>query len=532
MPLDNIRNSIFGGGNVQQFQVTKPQVTERDFYVHPKNREDMESIVKGIQNADRFGEMGYAGILLLGPPGTGKTLGVQYVAYKTGSKFIDAGTVADPGQVRALYDFARAEVQRDPSSKVLVFFDEIDKFSSRDNIIDPTQSSTLNQLLMQLDGTKANHYIFTFGATNKPDNLDNALRRGKRFGKEIEFFPPDEMGRYEILKIHADRERKKHQFEVKEDDLKELAKITYGYTGADLSAILTEAFAYANLSDRTRIEFGDLAYAVGKIKPAAIRDMPFVEPTHKLEDIAGYDSHKEVLRRIVGSQDSSKVLIYGPDGNGKTSMAEALAGSYGYNLVIVSASTPLEGIVGETEKKIGRYLDRAKQLAPCVLVFDKVDSLIEPRHVSSWRSSWTGILEARLSRKLDGVHVIATVTDPTKLRPTFLQIFGNRLYVPKPSEADQEKIWAYYLSKEGIKDVDPAELVKSNPRLCCVDFGQIMNQIKIFSLPKTQETLTTLTKRKVIDGEEGTDWEKIVREVGDCAHDYEQAKDLIGVEKK
>jgi len=523
MPLGNIGEAVRGQPT---FEVIDPKITEKDLYIHPKNKEDIESVIKGIERADRFGEMNYSGILCLGPPGTGKTITVQYMAYRTKAKFINVESFSGPDYIKALYDFAGKQTE-DNKRKVLIFVDEIDRVSSRDDIIDPSQASTLNQFLMRLDGVKSNQNIFTFGATNKPDKLDNALRRGKRFGKEIEFWPPDEDGRYNILKIHADPCIKKHKFEVKDKDLKELSKITYGYTGADLSAILTEAFAYANYKDRLKIEFSDLEYALKKIKPAAIRDMPFVEPSVTLDDIAGYENHKEILKRIIDSNNSSVTLLYGPDGNGKTKMTEALAKNYGYNFVIVPASSPLEGIVGQTEKKIEKYFDRAKQLAPCILVFDKIDALVEPKDTSSWRTSWTGVIESRLGRPADGVHTFAIATNPRVLRDTLMQLFGSRIYVPTPCKEDRKKIWDYYLCKENIDlnkvKIDTEKLASVDRELSCVDIRQIIDKVRNFGLSPSEEIYLELTKEEPTDGAD-EDWASVKKEIGDMVTDYTQVK--------
>jgi len=496
-------------------------ITDKDVYIHPKLKEDLEGLIANIQRSELFGkEMGYSGILFTGPPGTGKTLYAQWIVNLTGAVFYDIGLVTSPDHIRQVYQTARES--RKNNKSVILFMDEVDRFSNREDIADPAQAVTLNQLLMELDGTTPNQGIYTIAASNKPEKIDNALRRPGRFGKEIYFLPPDEKGRLEILRIHA--YNKDHKFEVNEDDLKDFAKITYGYTGADLKGVLIEAFVHANLGNRIKIEYKDLEYAFKKIKPSAIRDMPFKEPQLKLDDLCGYDIHKEVLRKIVESPGYDLILFYGPDGNGKTAFAESLAGEYGYNFIVVNASQPLDKFVGETEKMLSKYFERAKQLSPSILLFDKVDALVEPKGTTSWRSSWTGLLESKLAQPLDGVTVIATLCDPTLLNDTFIGMFTHKVCFDYPNQDDQIKLWQKYIGKD--TEINVNVLTYKNDQLSCRDITQICKRIKDFNLPQTQEVyLDVLEAHKTLRNDE--DYEEMRMRYGDSVLEYQQIKHIL-----
>jgi len=517
-----ISDNLGKGTTIQPVEIN---ITDKDIYMHPKLQKDLDGIIANIQRPAVFGsEMGYSGILFTGPPGTGKTLYAQWMAYKTGVKFFDIGLVTGPDYVRKAYEQVRA-TRDELNQPVILFMDEVDRFSSREDIVDPSQSATLNQLLMEMDGTASNIGIYTIAASNKPEKIDNALRRPGRFGKETYFLPPDERGRLEILRIHA--YNKDHKFEVEERDLEELSKITYGYTGADVKGVLIEAFVHANLNNRTKVEYGDLGYAFKKIKPSAIRDMPFKEPSIELDDLCGYEMQKEVLTRIMDYRREGLILFYGPDGNGKTSFAEATAGKYGYNLIVVSASDPEDKFVGETGKKISKYIERAKQLAPSILLFDKIDALVEKKGVMSWRGSWTGLLESKLSQPTEGVTVMATVCDPTVLNETFLGMFPHKILVDKPTNEDQIKIWGKYL---GDAEIDSEKLVAQNGKLSCRDISQICQRVIDFGLPQTQEVYThILSAYETLDG--GLDYADIRKKIGDSVSEYESVKDLIEEKK-
>ena len=166
--------------------------------------------------------------------------------------------------------------------------------------------------------------------------------------------PPDVKGRLAILEIHA--YKKGHNFKIEEEQLKQIAGKTFGYTGADLRGLLNEIFVEAAINKRRKIEDGDVAYGLKHTMPSAIKDMPFKEPTKKLSDLVGYAAHKEVLRKIVEKNNGANMLFYGPPGTGKSLFAEALAGEYGYNLMFVSGSELESKWVGETKEQIGRSL--------------------------------------------------------------------------------------------------------------------------------------------------------------------------------
>ena len=193
-----LRNNLLKQVDIKPFQ---PHVTEEHYFVHPKLKRDFDGIMATLKNIDDFGtEMGDRNYILTGSPGTGKTLGVMYIATCLGFPVYDGKTVMTAQTVAGTFSHLREQAKKKP---LILIVNELDKYSSREELVDPGQQQTLNQLLDELDGTESNHGIFIFGTTNKPNALDPALRRPKRFSKEVYFMPPDKDGRLAILKIHA-----------------------------------------------------------------------------------------------------------------------------------------------------------------------------------------------------------------------------------------------------------------------------------------------------------------------------------------
>jgi transitional endoplasmic reticulum ATPase len=512
-----IRNNMKGANSIEPLM---PEIGDSNYHVPEKLKEDLEGIAATITNIDKFGKkMGHRNYLMSGPPGTGKTLGVQYLSTKLGIPIYDGKNVSNAQQIAQVYDTLRKSVKGGEQKAILVL-DEVDRFSSRDDVVDPTQQQAINQLLAEMDGVDSNHGIFVFGMTNKPNKIDNALRRPGRFSKEIEFMPPNKNGREVILSIHA--YQMGHTFEVDTDDLAYAAEKTFGYTGADLRGLLDEAFTSTVLRDKgVEVTREDFDKALKKTKPSALRDMPFREPERVLSDIGGYESHKEIMRRIFNKTGGSMSLFYGGPGTGKTDFAEALAGEYGLNFIVVSGSEPEDKFVGETGKKIDKYLIRAKQLAPCILLFDEMDALVSKKGMMSWKDSWTGLLQSKLSKPIEGVNIIGTMNRPDLISDTFLQRFPHRVYFGMPTPEEQAEIWGKYLP-EGV---DSAELVAANNRLTGRNIAHAVTLAREYDLEPSVEIYKHLTAGDCPP--EDVDYAQIRKKVGDSVLDFNNVQKFL-----
>lgn len=266
-------------GNSQAFNFTKsrakmfsqdmPKVTFNDVAGIDEVKEELKEIVEFLKNRQKFIEMGARipkGVLLVGPPGTGKTLlgraiageaGVPFL-YVSGSEFVEMFVGVGAARVRDLFEQAKR------NAPCIVFIDEIDAVGRHRGAGlgggHDEREQTLNQLLVEMDGFEINSGIIVIAATNRPDILDPALQRPGRFDRQIFVGVPDVKGREEILKIHAKNKKIDPNL-----DLKELAKRTPGFTGADLENMLNEASLIAVRKGKKYIELEDCEEAIEKV---------------------------------------------------------------------------------------------------------------------------------------------------------------------------------------------------------------------------------------------------------------------------
>jgi transitional endoplasmic reticulum ATPase len=485
----------------------EPNVTDKDYFIPEAMKRDLEGLLTTIQNISDFGEMGHRNFLFSGLPGTGKTLGVMYVATKLQGLVHDAKSIGSAEDVQSLFKDLR-ETAKTKNKPIFLIVNEIDKFSNRSTLIDPSQRAFLNTLLDEMDGFEKNDNIYIIGTTNRPNDLDPALRRPGRFDREIEFLPPDLKGRLAILEIHA--YNKKHNFKITKDQLKKVSEKTFGYTGADIRGLLSGIFEESMIHKRKEVSDEDIAYGLKHTMPSAIKDMPFKEPTIKLADLVGYEAHKEVLKRIIEKNNGANMLFYGPPGTGKSVFSEALAGEYGYNLIYVSGSELESKWVGETKDRLAEVYKRAKSLAPCIITLDEIDSFIETKGSISHQKEQTGYMQSVFSKPIDGVWVIATTNNPQFLRPVMIDRFMFKLYFGLPGKDEIRQLLKKYLpEKINLDDI------KLEHPVSCRDVWSAGNKAKTYGVddPKGISSFLNITR-----GEE--DYKKVIGQIGDDVADY------------
>ncbi len=495
----------------------EPSVGDQDYYVPEALKNDLEGIALTIKNIQDFGNMGDRNFLFSGPPGTGKTLGVHYLATSVDGIVYDGKTVnsADAirdtfSQLRALANEEKEKAEREKRTPKPIFFviNEVDKFAKREQIVDPMQQATLNALLDEMDGYDRNDNLYIVGSTNLPDSLDIALRRPGRFSKEVEFLPPDKAGRLRILEIHA--YNKGHNFKLQQQDLEEVASKTFGYTGADLSGLLNEAFVEALRHGRKKVLEEDLEHGFSKTKPSAIRDMPYKEPNVKFKDLAGYDVHKALLKRIVEGNNGSLMLFYGPPGTGKSIFAEALAGEYGYNLIFISGSELESKWVGESKDRLATVYERAKQLRPCIITFDEIDTFIETKGMVTHQKEQTGYMQSIFSKPEEGIYLIATTNNPHYLKDAMLDRFPFKLYFPLPVGSEQKAVWKKYLPA----NINPAQMIQEG--LSCRAIAQACMKADTYG-KVTPDAVNRLLSGKQFDDSQ---YKTLADKIGDDVKDF------------
>ncbi len=261
--------SRFGHARTRTLSDQGKKVTFRDVAGAEEEKEELQEIVEFLKDPQKFTSLGARipkGVLLVGPPGTGKTLiakavageaGVQFLSI-SGSDFVELYVGVGASRVRDLFDQAKK------SAPAIVFIDEIDAVGRQRGTGlgggHDEREQTLNQLLVEMDGFASNEGVIVLAATNRQDILDPALLRPGRFDRQIYVGLPDIKGREEILKVHA-REKPLAEDVV----LRDVAKATSGFTGADLENLLNEAALLAARQDRRFLAMTDLHEAMLKV---------------------------------------------------------------------------------------------------------------------------------------------------------------------------------------------------------------------------------------------------------------------------
>lgn len=248
---------------------TSNKVRFKDVAGTEEEKEELAEIVEFLKAPKKFTSLGARipkGILLVGPPGTGKTLlaracaGEANVPFITisGSDFVEMFVGVGASRVRDLFDQAKK------NKPCIVFIDEIDAVGRQRGAGlgggNDEREQTLNQLLVEMDGFEPNEGIIVLAATNRSDVLDPALMRPGRFDRQIYVNVPDVKGREGILKIHS-----KNKPLDEGVDFKTLAKITVGFTGADIENMLNEAAILAARAGRPKITMTDITEGINKV---------------------------------------------------------------------------------------------------------------------------------------------------------------------------------------------------------------------------------------------------------------------------
>lgn len=228
---------------------------------------EVMEIIDFLKSPKKYKEIGATiprGVLLVGPPGTGKTLLAKAIAgeagvhflYASGSEFIEKYVGVGAQRVRELFESAKKE------APAILFIDEIDAIGKQRTGAEGTdeRDQTLNQLLVEMDGMEENNGLIIIAATNRPEILDKAFLRKGRFDRKVAISLPDTKGREEILYVHAKKKRLSTSV-----SLKDIAKKTHGFSGADLYAVLNESALLAVRNNRNEIITEDIEEAIDRV---------------------------------------------------------------------------------------------------------------------------------------------------------------------------------------------------------------------------------------------------------------------------
>ena len=283
-----------------------------------EEKEEVKEIVEFLKAPHKFTQMGARiprGVLLVGPPGTGKTLLAKAIAGEanvpfftiSGSDFMELFVGVGASRVRDLFDKAKK------ASPCIVFIDEIDAIGRQRGTGmgggNDEREQTLNQLLVQMDGFETNEGIIIIAATNRADILDPALLRPGRFDRQVYIHVPDVKGREEILKVHA--RNKKFDSTV---DFKQIARITSGFTGAEIENLLNEAAILATRDNKTSISMKDITEGIDKVTMGPQKKSRVV--TERDKKITAYhEAGHAIVGRLVQNNEPIHEVSIVPRGN-------------------------------------------------------------------------------------------------------------------------------------------------------------------------------------------------------------------------
>ena len=318
-----LRSTMGGGGKVMSFGKTKAKVSTNvkvrfsDVAGAEEEKEELAEVVEFLKNPKKFSDLGAKipkGVLLVGPPGTGKTLFAKAVAGEagvpffsvSGSDFVEMYVGVGASRVRDLFDLAKR------NQPCIIFIDEIDAVGRQRGAGlgggNDEREQTLNQILVQMDGFDTNEGIIVIAATNRADVLDNALLRPGRFDRQIYVNLPDVKGREAILKVHA-----RNKPLAPDVNFKVIARITSGFSGADLANLLNEAAILAARAGKTMIGNLELYEAINKVIMGPQKKSRVVTEADK-RSTAYHESGHAILAKLCENCDNVQEVSIIPRG--------------------------------------------------------------------------------------------------------------------------------------------------------------------------------------------------------------------------
>jgi transitional endoplasmic reticulum ATPase len=502
-----------------------PRTTYEDIGgLHEEIQRIREMVELPLRHPELFQRLGIEppkGVLLHGPPGCGKTLLARAVANESEANFF---SINGPEIMSKFYGESEARLremfqQAQKNSPSIIFIDELDAIApKREEVTGEVERRVVAQLLALMDGLAGRGNLIVIGATNRPDALDPALRRPGRFDREIEIGVPDKSARYEILQIHT------RGMPLAEDvDLKKLAAMTHGYTGADLAALCRETAMKAlrrylpeinleeerippNVLEKMEIRMEDFTNAYKEITPTAMREVYIEVPTVHWDQIGGLEEVKKELREAVewpmknpevftrmGIRPPKGILLFGPPGCGKTLLARAVATESEANFITIKGPEVFSKWVGESEKAIREVFRKGRMAAPAVIFFDEIDSLVPRRGMGYADSGVTERVISQLLTEMDGILaledivIIAATNRPDIVDPAILRPgrFDRLIYVPEPDQKARLEIFKLYTKEMPLaKDVDLTRLAEMTKSYSGADIEALCREAALNALRK------------------------------------------------
>lgn len=429
--MNSETNRTLGFGRIKTKTLVedeKRKTTFKDVAGCDEEKAELEELVEFLKNPESFTELGARiprGVLLVGPPGTGKTLLARAVAGEagapflsiSGSDFVEMYVGVGASRVRDLFEQAKKK------APAIVFIDEIDAVGRHRGAGtgggNDEREQTLNQLLVEMDGFGTNSGIIVIAATNRPDVLDPALLRPGRFDRQITVNRPDAQGREDILKVHS-----RNKPLGPDVDLKEIAKDTIGFTGADLENLLNEAALLAvrrkkkaltmqEISDATsRVEMGTEKKS-HKYSEKAKKLTAYHEAGHAVSSyyIEGHDPVKEIsiIPRGMGAGGYTWYTPQEENYNSKADMLDDLISLLGgrvaealsLNDISTGASNDLQRATSICRDMVSKY-GMSDELGPVVYSDDNNEVFLgkDYGHVNNYSEATSARIDEQIEKMM------------------------------------------------------------------------------------------------------------------------------------
>ncbi|MEE8231787.1 MAG: CDC48 family AAA ATPase [Thermoplasmata archaeon] len=519
---------------IKEGEILTPTITYEDIGgLHEELLRVREMIELPLKHPELFNRLGIdppKGVLLYGPPGTGKTLIAKAVANEAGANF---ASIQGPEIMSKYYGQSEERLREkfeeaEKNAPSVLFIDELDSIApKREEVTGEVERRVVAQLLTLMDGLSGRGQVIVIGATNREDAIDPALRRPGRFDREIEIGVPDRDGRMEVLQIHARGMPIEGESEDREALLTEMARITHGFVGADLAALVREAAMKtlrrylpdieldkpipAEVLEKMRVVPGDFREALKEVEPSALREVLVEIPRVKWDDLGGLHEVKEQLVEAVempiknpdafrrmGIRPPRGILLYGAPGTGKTLLAKAVATESEANFISIKGPEVMSKWVGESEKAVRQIFKKAKQVAPCVVFLDEIDALTPRRGGAMGDSGVSERLVNQLLTSLDGLESMEGVVtigatnrpdmvDPALLRPGR---FDRMILIPVPEEEARLEILNVHTRSMPLDtDVNLAKLAKELVGYVGADLEALCREAAMHALRENRDAV-------------------------------------------
>ena len=477
-------------------------------------REVIELPLKRPDLLTKLGLEPSRGVLLVGPPGTGKTLTAKAIAEELGLNYI---AINGPEVMSKYYGEAEGKLRdifakAKKSAPCLIFIDEIDSIApDRSKVEGEVEKRLVAQLLGLMDGFEVLEGVLLLAATNRPDHIDPALRRPGRFDQEVYFHVPDRDGRSEILQILTKAMPLDNSV-----DLEEIADLAVGLVGADLKAVCQKAAYFAlrrevpsleNLNIQTPEDMSllqsDLLRAIKEIKPSILRSVAVEVPNVSWQHIGGLDVVKQKLQESVEgallypelyektkAKAPKGILLWGEPGTGKTLLAKAVASQAQANFIAVNGPELLSKWVGAAEEAVRELFSKARQVSPCVIFIDEIDTLAPARGKTMGDSGVSDRLVGQLLTELDGLRdctqllLVGATNRPDALDPALLRAgrLDLQIKVDLPDQASRLEILKVHNQDRPLEEVNLEDWASRTEGWNGADLALLTNQAALAAI--------------------------------------------------